>query len=53
MPKIISNEKQIKLNSKNKAELIQIALGILKEKEPSLAIDLDDFEGTAGSSGIL
>ena len=35
-----------KLDSKNKAELIQIALRILKEKEPSLAIDFHDFEST-------
>lgn len=35
------------LKSKNKYELIKIALEIIKEKQPSVAIDFDDFEGTA------
>ena len=35
------------LKSKNKKELIEIALEILKEKQPSITIDPDDFEGTA------
>jgi len=35
------------LKSKKKQELIDIALETLKEKQPSLVIDLNDFEGTA------
>ena len=35
------------LGAKNKAELIQIGLKILKEKQPSLIINSDDFETTA------
>lgn len=35
------------LDSKNKQELIQIGLDILKEKQPSLVINPDDFESTA------
>lgn len=35
------------LKIKPKQELIQIALDILKEKQPSLIIDSDDFESTA------
>lgn len=34
------------LNSKNKQELIETALEILKEKEPSVVINADDFEIT-------
>nr|WP_294922237.1 hypothetical protein [uncultured Flavobacterium sp.] len=35
------------LKSKNKNELVELALEILKEKQPSITIDPDDFEGTA------
>lgn len=35
------------LRSKHKQELLEIALEILKEKQPSLVIDSDNFEGTA------
>jgi len=35
------------LDQKNKAELIQIGLEIIKKKQPSLVIDYDDFEITA------
>jgi hypothetical protein len=35
------------LDLKNKTELIQIALEILKEKQPSVVINSDDFESTA------
>lgn len=35
------------LKSKSKAELIELALEILKEKQPSLLIGSDDFESSA------
>lgn len=35
------------LKSKSKTELIELALEILKQKQPSLVIDADDFESTA------
>lgn len=35
------------LKSKNKQQLIEIALDILKEKQSSLVVNSDDFEGTA------
>ncbi|MDR7212088.1 hypothetical protein [Flavobacterium piscis] len=35
------------LKSKSKQELIEIAIKILKEKQPSLIINFDEFEGTA------
>lgn len=44
------NKKESKmehLRSKNKQELLEIALEILKDKKPSLVIDFDEFEGTA------
>ena len=43
--KTTSNMEELKLKSKQ--ELIQIAFTILKEKQPSLVVDPDDFEGTA------
>lgn len=35
------------LKSKKKQELVELALEILKEKQPSVTIDHDEFEGTA------
>ncbi|WP_163395559.1 hypothetical protein [Flavobacterium limi] len=35
------------LKTKKKAELLEIALEILKEKQPSIVIDSDDFESSA------
>lgn len=35
------------LKSKKKAELLEIVLEILKEKQPSIVIDSDDFESSA------
>ncbi|MBZ4044180.1 hypothetical protein [Flavobacterium hibisci] len=35
------------LKAKSKTEIIELALEILKQKQPSLVIDADDFESTA------
>lgn len=44
-PSAMTNRQE--LDRKNKAQLIKLGMEILKEKQPSIVINPDDFEGTA------